>query len=428
MRKNSQKFRSVLEKVRFYILAALFFSIPIHPKMTTILIMAYAVVSLFGFGKEYFQDFLRRRNLLLYIFMYLVLVLGLTYTVDLQTGLSKIQTQLSFIVFPLFMGGRRILKKERDIYLNSFVLGLLVTIMLCFANVLYRIFSDDSIYVMDEFSRKHYIFYYTEFSAFLGLHPTYFSIYLGFSLFYLASVFYQNTKFSRLLKGFLIVLFFIGMFLTSSKAGILSFIILAVGYLVYKFIKQGKKINFLIFSILVIGTVIMFATNPLLYERSLQAFNSIENVYNSNEQLNESTSKRFSTWRLSIKTSEDALLFRHGTGSVNKILNDNCIELFSFSTCEGLRNNNSHNQYLNFLVSNGLLLLLPFLLVLVIGVREALKNEDIAFFFFISFLTLNFFFESILERERGVVFFMLFIVLFTITRKEDHPGINGEAI
>ncbi|CAM4139345.1 O-antigen ligase family protein [Zobellia nedashkovskayae] len=409
-----KNFHSVLRKSESYILMALFFSIPLSPKLTTVLIIIYSLASLLTFEREYLRKIWFRKPAFLLILVYLILVIGLSYSSDINTGFSKIQTQLSLLIFPLFLGGKSILKKQKEQYLLSFVLGIVFTSLLCFGNSFYRYFKGEGYYVLDEFSRKTNIFFYTEFSAFLDLHPTYFSIYIGFALFYLLGFYKTKKKYGFIIKWTAITFLFVTLIFTSSKGGIFTFFIASSVYFAYRFIMKPNKYSVALLIALIVGATGMFLINPILFKRSMQLVNSFNKVWVKQEQTNESSSIRFGLWKLSVEVSKKSPFFGYGTGTVIRTLNENCIDLFSFSTCEGLRNKNSHNQYLNFLVSNGFLILIPFLFALFLGLVKAFKNKDQVFFFFIVFIGLNFLFESTLQRERGVVFFSAFFILFLV--------------
>lgn len=399
-------------------LRAIFFSISLVPKATSILIILFVLVSFPNFKKNYLRNLWHRKDMLLYIMMYLLLLLGLIYSIELDTGLSKIQTQLSMLIFPLILGGQSLSEKSRQDCIQYFIFGLTVAVMLCFGNALYRAVSNGSFYVFDEFSIKNSILVYHEFSALLDLHPTYFSLYLSVGLFCFIETNSLKTKLNSWTRIFLAGLFFIALFLTSSKAGIFSFIAIALGFYTYKIFLQKRKIHMRILILLIVGVIAMFVINPILYNRSVIGLTSFKKAIFEDKHLNESTSIRYYLWELSFETSKESFLLGHGTGSVGKILNERCLEFFAFSTCETLRNKNSHSQYLNFLVSNGAIFVLIFVLTLIIGIIRAYYTRDKLFILFILLMSLNFMFESLLQRERGIVFFMLFVVMLSVTRNE----------
>ena len=190
-----------------------------------------------------------------------------------------------------------------------------------------------------------------------------------------------------------------------------------VFFVLFEAIKSKKVLDLYVLGVMFLGIIVMFVVNPMLYKRSAQLISTVDKGVLSSEQLNESSSIRFNLWSLSLEAYTHSPIWGFGTGSVYKTIDDICLDSYSFSNCESLRLKNSHNQYLNFMVSNGILVLIPFLIALVLAFRSAIRNKDQVFVLFMAFMTLNFFFESLLQRERGVVFFMLFIVLFMTTHR-----------
>jgi len=413
---NIQKLTINWDKFEKYILLALFFSIPIWPRATTLLIILYIILLLCTLKKRPgLVSFLNYKEFVGCALLYVLLIIGLSYTIDINTGISKIQTQASLLVVPLFLGSQNLTRSDRTAITDLFILGLLTTVLLCFCHAVYRFLSNGSAYVLDEYSRKKSIFLYTEFSEFLDLHPTYFSLYLGFAIFYLIYNFYTKSKYLFVPKTGLILLFFIALFLTSSKAGIFSSILLIVIFLIYQLIRKRKKVYMILLIAIFSGTMVMLAVNPVLYTRSFQSISSINEGYQENNAINESTGIRLGLWHLSTYVSKDAILMGYGTGSVQKILNERCLEFNSFSTCESLRNKNSHNQFLNFLVTNGIVFMAVFITILILMLLRGFRTRDGIYVFFILFMGINFFFESLLQREKGIVFFTLFAVMLTIS-------------
>lgn len=394
------------------LLGLVLFSMPLLPKITTALLIALTCVTSIRYRKEFFRRMLISKELVFYMLLYLLLILGLFYTINLDNGLSKIQTQVFFVLAPIILGGRRFRFWEITFYIRMFVSGTLLAVVICLLNAVRKVYLSGSVFTVDVFGKKHNNFIYNEFSSFLDLHPSYFALYIGLALLLLifdSAKLLDGHKLSRIVKGCILI---IALLLTSSKSGLIAFLMTFMIILANKSIRLKLKISnykYLVLAILVISLVVI---NSNLYERISKGIASFHESYESGQAINESTSVRYHLWQLSLSTSKDAFFLGHGTGSVYNALNDHCLEHYHFSTCELLRNKNSHNQYLNFLVSNGLLFVLIFVSALLIGIVRAVKGKNIYLLLFLIFISLNLFFESLLQRERGVIFFMLFLILF----------------
>ncbi|WP_354668229.1 O-antigen ligase family protein [Zobellia uliginosa] len=414
---NSQiKVRLYLEKVRFEILPFIFLSLPLVPKISSILIIIYAAASLLLLNRQHFKNVFAKKDFIAYMLLHVMLVFGLLYSIDSESGLSKIQTQISLLILPLFFGGSNLMFKYRQKCLTYFLIGVVIAVLLCLGHGLYRVITQESVYVIDQFDQKNNVFFYQQFSSILDLHPTYFSLYLGICLFCLMERSFLKVNRNLLLRICVIFLLFTALFLTSSKAGIFSFIAVTAGFFVYKALIKRSRIHLGLLVILVSGFLVMYTVNPVFQKRSIQGITGFKKVFFENEFINESTSIRFHLWILSYNISKESPFLGYGTGSTKEALNQKCLKFYAFSTCERLRNKNSHNQFLEFLVANGSIFVLVFIFSLVLGLARAFRNKDQLLGLFLAFMTLNFLFESILQRERGIVLFMLFIVILSVSQ------------
>ena len=414
---NSQiKSRLFLGKLRFKILPFIFFSLPLVPKISSILVILYAAVSLLLLNKQHFKNVFAKKDFIMYMLLYVLLVFGLLYSIDSESGLSKVQTQISLLIFPLFLGGSILTSKYRQKCLTYFLTGVLITVLICLGHAFYRAIIQGGLYVVDEFGQKNSVFFYQQFSSLLDLHPTYFSLYLGIGLFCLMERSFLKINSNLVLRIFTILFLFVALFLTSSKAGIFSFIAVTAGFFVYKAFIKRSRIHLGLLLMLMLGFFVMYTVNPVFQKRSIQGITGFKKVFLENEFINESTSIRFHLWILSYNISKESPFLGYGTGSTKEALNRECLKFYAFSTCERLRNKNSHNQFLEFLVANGSIFVLAFVFVLVLGLVRAFRNKDELLGLFLAFMTINFLFESTLQRERGIVLFMLFVVILSVSQ------------
>jgi O-antigen ligase len=72
----------------------------------------------------------------------------------------------------------------------------------------------------------------------------------------------------------------------------------------------------------------------------------------------------------------------------------------------------AHNVYLQTLLNTGILGLLPLLLVLMGAVGKAVRDRNYLFLIFSLTLTVQCMTDSLLEVQKGIVFFLLFLLLF----------------
>ena len=78
---------------------------------------------------------------------------------------------------------------------------------------------------------------------------------------------------------------------------------------------------------------------------------------------------------------------------------------------------NSHNQFLNTFIALGITGLISLVLCLMIPAYYSFKEKYFLFLAFVGIAGLNFLFESMLERQAGVIYFAFFYSLLYFNLK-----------
>ena len=93
---------------------------------------------------------------------------------------------------------------------------------------------------------------------------------------------------------------------------------------------------------------------------------------------------------------------------------------------------NAHNQFLETWIGVGIIGLAPLLILFSVLLRTALKSRNKLFLSFALIVISQSLFESFLERFSGVIFFILFYIIFEPLsnekriREDESPGISPE--
>ena len=249
-------------------------------------------------------------------------------------------------------------------------------------------------YLPSEYNFKYNQFFRENLLGPLDIHPTYYSVYI-----ITAIVFFILLLFSKFKPIYILIILFniIILLLISSKAALLSFLII-LGFLSLIYFKKSKKhFLFLLAFVVIIMTAIF--TIPKI---KLRVEQSIETVLNNrNEKL--STYKRLLILKEVLSFNNKDLAFGKGNIFGEQVLKEKT----------GL-NLNAHNQYFQALISSGLLGL-AFLLVYLLSPLYYFNNfKDWLSIFTICLVILfsvNFLFESMLNRQWGIVFVAYFYSL-----------------
>lgn len=359
-----------------------------------------------------------------FLFYYLLLVIGMVYTSDFDNGLFILDRKITFFILPVIAATGRELDAGFIAFLKrSFVYSCSVVILVCLALASYYFFHEGSgsnfdFYTNENFKTIHpdispawTHFSYIQLAHWAGLHPAYLSMYL---LFCLVILFTENYKSKRemithLILGCVIVCF---LALLATRMAILSFIGIAVYFSFKKAQEKKFKLVLLVTSFSIFIALLLWL-NPVarfrvLEEPMITTYQADKSVTNWN-----SVNYRLLEWEGSWSTIRKNWLFGVGTGDGKQAM-DNFYSQYN-STTVGLIHN-AHNQYLQTWMESGVIGLIVFLVCLFAGLFSLYKDSSyVSFILIFSFMCLT---ESIGERQKGVVFFMLFQALYLGSVKE----------
>ena len=365
---------------------------------TRILVVLFALSILFGERKFNFPEFLKSSwDILIYLF---IISIGLIYSFDKISGVRILETTFSLLALPVICF--RISDYNRHKLNNTlllFSLGIFGAGLICMASALFQYFKG---------SHNIQLFFFSNFTNVIGSHPTYLAYYLIFAItFGLYSLNYEKPLFHPLISFLLILFFFFVLLLTGGQTAFVS-LLLVFSFFILKFFLGDRSGN----QKLTIGLVIIMMAS-MFFVSSRQ---SAERENNLNDSWD-----RFALWRASIDANPN-VIFGVGTGDSKIVLN----EYFRQHNLSQYANEslNSHNQFIQIYLSNGLIGLLALLLMLLRPLYLSFKNNSsfglLVFFPFLIYgMT-----EVFLGRYQGVVFFALLHQLFVSYYGSSKPAFN----
>ncbi|MDR1698556.1 MAG: O-antigen ligase family protein [Prevotellaceae bacterium] len=236
------------------------------------------------------------------------------------------------------------------------------------------------------------------------MHRSYISLNLTIVIIAIVYLF-QNGQIKRknypLYAIFLAIILFALLYL-SSRTALISIVLLSFFYFGY-FLRKSRKLLFafsLVFSL-------FFALFFVIPNRLADSLMTVQNE--GVEQLNE---PRLEIWKAALEVIEKQPFFGNGTASAREVLlpkfeRDN----FQHGIIDKL---NAHNQYLEYLIEYGWTGLLLFLIALFSIPIVCDKKKRLFYIPFILILTVNLFFETMLNRNSGVTTFAFFLLLLGI--------------
>ncbi|REG98927.1 O-antigen ligase family protein [Flavobacterium aquicola] len=267
-------------------------------------------------------------------------------------------------------------------------------------------------YIID-IPNHHFDWYLARYNLefYCKIHGTYICLWIGIALLFLVDYISDIKDHSKGLKLCFLLLFvnlLLGLIIYNSRNIILGLLVIVIiRFTILKKQKIVLPIKLKVITGLIIAAVV------LLSQRYLDAFHFIANDSFAN-------STRYASWTCSMELINESHFLGMDYSLIQQRL-DQCYQSFDNFELKKFRIN-SHNQYLDFLLKGGFLLLVTFLWTLFLKIKEALKQQQylylsITILFLISFIT-----ENILVRQYGIyIYFVCDVLLLgAVFRNKDH--------
>lgn len=363
------------------------------------------------------------------LFFSIILISALTSN-NIKAGLKQVDKSILMVlivisIFVLTNFKNNILPKALKVFSISTVIATSILIIFGFASVILGISTN--------------LLFFHDFSALYDQHPVYFALYLSLSAFFITQHYFGQSKIPFNNKALLpltsIMIIMCGIIMTASKVVIFVFFII---YL-FQLILIIKNIRVKIIALLLaLFTVLITINVPIIKSRfsdgmkfNLEKFEPTNDISQARvltrldkENLSD-LELRYIFNKIGVyhTINDEKILFGYGIGDVQDYLD-------YYYLIYGLAPNwyegyNLHNQYLQIFASYGVFVLIFFLSYIVYSFYKAIRNKDYVFLFYLLITTSVFIFESLLSRNKGIVFFIFFNTLFLINLKENENSSSG---
>jgi O-antigen ligase len=413
----------IRDKIYFYSFIILAFVVPLYDKLVPPVILVIGLTWILEFN---FKDKIqrvrssrKRKNILAFGILYLLYVLGTSYSTVIhgqEGALFDLEVKMSLLIFPLLFSTIDFSKLREDFaenILDAFVGGSFLNLLFLLAHSIYRFFY---------LGEPSTVFFYTGLTVFF--HPSYLAMFYAFSIGILVIRMISSTgstKLQRYLTLFLIFLLQLFIVLLSSKAGILGMAVVYIVITVYLIVKKSFEIRilFLVPLFLLATFVITLFMFPQSYGRFTTVKSSLEHEETISSDTHESSAARVLVWKSALEIIKKNPVIGVGTGDVKqelmKVYKENRIEM---ALEEHL---NAHNQYVQTAIALGITGLLVLISYFVLPSVYAYKNDNLLYLIFLALAGFHLLFESMLERQAGVVFYAFlnsFLFYFTVEKEK----------
>lgn len=398
------KTKYIIDKLVFFSIIFVCLSIFLPPFFKSLAITLLAISTIITFiTKAYKLKISFDKSIILLLIFYLIHIIGVFYSSNKDSALFDLQIKLPMLILPIifiFLPKSFLTKDKLWQYIFAIITGLFITIFYCFTFGIIRAVSN-SLPIMPEII-------YRKLSA--NFHPSYLSLFAatGLVLTYKISLnnIFKHLKSSGLIKTIIIVLISIFLIMLSSRTGFIAMIIAYLWILFDMFFVRKRKILAIITLLIVSLSLLLILNTDIL---SLRYNNAINNISQDNNIKPEqsSMSQRNFIYSNSINLISENIVFGVGTGDVKSKFE----ELYERENVHFHSYLNAHNQYLQTTIALGLVGLLILLSLFLFPMIKMIKEKE--FFLLTLFLLIgfSFLFESMLERNMGIYFFVLIYVL-----------------
>lgn len=344
--------------------------------------------------------------------IYLIPMTGFINSSDTAVAWALMECYLWFLIAPLVImtiSTKTLTLKHINFLITLFVCSVTANILFLFIlGITKSIIFHDTIFL-----------YYSHFS--ILRHPTYVSLYATFAFFIVLKVIIKKgNRFSMAKNTLLYISAFIlalGVFCLYSRAGILIFFFLILLWSIYLLIvypRRWKRV--LILYALIIGAFALLMTTDIM---PVNRFAKTKyNLDRNAEGDNEKGEARIAIWKSAAEGIKESLPFGTGTGDAFDVIKQKSIDN-GYNTITD-RHYNSHNQYLQALLTNGIPGLILLSLYFVTPFAVAVRRRDMILFTLFILLAANCVVECMFDIRAGVDFFAIMIPLMIMKTNYEH--------
>lgn len=386
----------------------------LFPRMIGISVLIMIGVVVLGIVKRQIRFKLSQLGLV-FLALFSIYSFSLFFSNDLSEGLKFWEYKLSYFFFPLIFAFRFMGRIHFNWVAFSF-LGSLVILFI--VGVLHGVGFLQEMSVFESFTSSRFSFVH---------HPTYLSVYALFGVELIRS----NLSLLHgqvVIRNGLIAILVIIQFMSMSLAGLIAFFIyLLIIFAMWIRRELGRKWMFLlggIFIVLFTGITILVQPIKLQFQTAMDSFllytADPEDFIRSRQTYVTGNETRLIMWTASsYEVAEHP--FGVGIGNVNLHLEER-LKALKQSDAFIAHHYDPHNQFLMTWLEVGFFGLLCLFLVIWLSIRTGFQHGNTLFIILGASLFFQSLFESMLQRQSGVVFFTFWLCLLASNQIYNDEG------
>jgi O-antigen ligase len=396
-------------------------SLPFDRFYSQLLLISLLVHTLINLRRDRLRTCLRWPVLILQG-VYLSTMLATIYSPHGAIAFGFWEKQVAILVFPLLVVLNPIDRPGFLRYLlMAFVAANTIVVLYLFADAI-RIIHFYKLPMTALFSSA---FLSHQFSAPIGLHATYLSLYCALSVFVLVDALVTGaTKWERIAFPLCLAVMGAGLLQLGSKAVLISTFAVLLLIVPLRIRTARKRLVYLVLTLITVaGLSVLIRRTDALQARIVTGLQNDLAESRSPYSIADPRAKR---WREAWALVREAPLLGHGSGEEIVLLRERYFQRGMYDSY--LNKLNAHNQYISLLIKGGVPALCCFVLALVYSFRHALRQKTIYATGFVVLIAVVSVSENILDVNKGIFFYSFFGSLFLLGSAAPAPSrtrING---
>jgi O-antigen ligase len=414
-----------LNKQNLYVgtLSLFVLTLPFQLVFNNLAILLMGIMSLFVFKpKEIVQQVRQNPLAIAWLVLFVLHLIGLTYTQNMSAGWKQVEYILSFALLPFFVAGtKKVSPSALKFVKHTFIIGMGIALLVCLVKASlftwetgrWATFNPDN-----KVLENHFI--YHRLSSQIGMHAVLLACYttlaLAFVLIELLNNWKKLTFKVRLWYSIMFLFFSINIYLLRSASISLAWmailVIIVTFFIKRKYLKNLKIKHYLYISVLIVTIGVvgfqMISQKLNLADKKLTEIDFTAGPHTG--QWN-ALNIRLAKWTCVWDVIEQNWLIGVGTGDVEVELVET-YEKREFTI--GIEKKyNPHNQYLHYAMALGIPGFLTYIFILLWMSWKAWKRQNITWLVFAVLIGLFSMTDSLLSVNKGIVFTIFFSLYFS---------------
>ena len=362
--------------------------------------VSVSVIWFFALCLYNYRDSLKDQLRTCYILLLPVLLFGVTmfwsfFSADLALAFDLVLRKSHLFLIPvgLIIVNKKISDKDLDVILGVFLLACLFCSFVCYFAAIVNVIRFGNLFETTAYGNQSF-FTYFKLTEPVNISPVYLSMYANLAfLAVLKSPFIRSS-----LKTVTALYIGIFIFLLASAVGIVSLLFI---FFLWAGTTSYRRISKYVLVALLAVCVVLGFTKPAFITEQFKADYS---EYFGDRVT--SLPSRLAIWSAAWETIKEKPVTGYGVGAGQVVLEETYRKSnFNWGARESL---NPHNQFLSTLLDVGIPGFLILVLIIVYPLIRAIQSKDILATGFIVMTFLFFCMESVLLRQKGIVFFGFF--------------------